>query len=89
MQSTTEPRQTPIPRIDSPAIYRIRVAGKVDPDSVRQSTSLSISYSQHSESETETVMVGRFQDQAALAGLLMALYDMRRVVISMDCLGAD
>jgi hypothetical protein len=37
----------------------------------------------------ETILVERFEDQAALSGMLSTLYDMRMPVISVGCLDVE
>lgn len=74
------------PTMTSPAIYRIIVRGSLDPSWSNRLGGMSISTKQFEEGETETILVGRLRDQAALSGVLNALYELHLPVVSADCL---
>ena len=72
--------------MQSPAIYRIVVRGALDPDWSDRIAGMSITESQGTSGQMETVLVGRLADQAALASVLNALYELHLPVVSADCL---
>ena len=75
--------------MSSPAIYRIRVRGKLDADLARRLDGLNLSEEFTSADRPVSVLVGRLTDQAALSGLLSSLYELHLPLISVDCLDAD
>ena len=72
--------------MNSPAIYRVRVAGKLDSKWSGLLESMNITAVKNSEGETESILVGRLDDQAALSGILNSLYEMHLAVLSAECL---
>ena len=75
--------------MSSPAIYRIRVRGKLDADLARRLDGLNLSEESASDDPPVSVLVGRLIDQAALSGLLTSLYELHLPVISVDCLDVE
>ena len=69
-----------------PAIYRIRVQGRLDAKWSERLEAMNITDVQHSDKGDETVLVGRLADQAALAGVMNTLYEQHLPVLSVDCL---
>ena len=69
-----------------PATYRIIVQGELDLGMGERLAGMSISRRENTDGETESILVGRLPDQAALSGVLNALYDLQLPVISADCL---
>ena len=66
--------------MDTPATYRIRVRGTLDPAWVDSFCGLSV---QPSERERDvTILAGTLPDQAALLGVLNALYDLQVPLLS-------
>ena len=74
------------PTMKEPAIYRIRVGGRVDPRWADRVSGMQITHVTRLPGKTESVLVGRLADQSALNGLLTALYDRHMPVISVECL---
>jgi hypothetical protein len=73
-------------KMDSPANYRIIVQGGIDPDWAEHVGGMAI-VSTNATGEVEaTTLEGRVQDQAALAGLLVALYELHRPLVLVQCL---
>lgn len=68
------------------ATYRIIVRGTLDPARSGRLCGMSISEKHTDEGDTETVLVGRLPDQAALSGVLNALYELHLPVVCADCL---
>ena len=73
-------------KINSPAIYRIRVQGKLEPYWSENLGGMQITPNEKEDSATETLLVGRISDQAELSGVLNTLYDMHFPVLSVECL---
>ncbi len=70
----------------TPAIYRIRVDGKLDSKWSGLLESMNITEVKNADGETESILVGRLDDQAALSGILNSLYEMHLAVLSTECL---
>lgn len=73
-------------KIDSPAIYQIEVQGKLDISWSDNLAGMNITSYKQGDKEI-TTLVGRLSDQAALAGLLQSLYDMRLPILSVEFKG--
>ena len=76
-------------RMDSPAIYRIRVQGRLDADWSSRFGGLNITESGTGASGIDTIIVGRLADQAQLVGLLNSLFDCQVPVKSIECLESE
>ncbi len=74
------------PSMRGAATYRIRVKGRVDPQWAERVSGMQISYLTRLLGKPESVLEGRLADQAALNGILQALYDRHLPVISVECL---
>jgi hypothetical protein len=74
------------PTMQGPAIYRIRVKGRLDAQWADRVSGMQITHLSRLLGKTESVLVGRLADQAALNGVLSALYDRHLPVISVECL---
>jgi hypothetical protein len=71
-----------IPKIDSPAIYKIKVQGKL---SSSWSDSLSgMNITSYKQDGNVTTLVGMLRDQAALAGVLQTLYELRFPILLVE-----
>ena len=64
-----------------PAIYQIKVLGKVPESYSERLSGMSISYKESKE-EVITILIGKMSDQAALSGVLNSLYDIHMSVLS-------
>lgn len=74
----------PWPTMEGPAIYRIRVQGKLDSERSKYLAGMQITpVGTHG-----TMLVGRLEDQATLSGVLTALYELHLPVSSVECLEA-
>lgn len=73
-------------KIDSPALYRITVQGKLDDSYSSLFNNMQITYEKNVDKEPEAVLVGKIEDQAALSGVLNSLYELRMPVLSLECL---
>ena len=77
------------PRFGYPAIYSIRIIGRVDKSWSKRLSDLTI-FSYHTaliDGMEMTTLTGELIDQAALMGVLTALYNLRLTLWSVDCLG--
>ena len=72
---------------DQPASYCITIAGRLDEAWSGQLRGLTIDNTSEIEPTCAT-LAGRLPDQAALLGVLNALYDGRRVLLAVECLNA-
>ena len=77
------------PTMSGPAIYRIRVRGKLDADFSDRLEGMHIENLAQNDGKVESVLEGRLPDQAALSGILNNLYDLHLPVMSVDCLGGS
>ena len=75
--------------VDKPATYTIRVVGYLDENWSDRLGGLKITSSSQEEKRTVTSLSGPIIDQAALFGVLKALYDMRLPLLSVECLRAN
>ena len=73
-------------KLDTPATYRIRVKGFLDSSWSDRLSGLAISRSSQEEEPKVTTLYGRLADQAALAGVLSALYGLHLPILSVECL---
>jgi hypothetical protein len=75
------------PNLDTPATYRIRVRGYLDSSWSDRLGGLTITPSSQGDEQLVTTLYGQVVDQAALAGLLGALYDLHLPLVSVEYLG--
>ena len=73
------------PTMHGPAIYEIRVRGHLQDTWADKLGGVQITATLGLGGVNETVIVGRFLDQAALAGVLNTLYELHFPVVSVDC----
>jgi len=81
MHRTPEPK----PTMEGPAIYRICVKGALSPEWSNRLAGMQITQAD----ADKTILVGRLSDQAALSGVLTALFELHLPVSSVECLEAD
>lgn len=75
------------PTMSGPAIYRIRVRGRLASDLSDRLEGMGIENLARDDGRVESVLEGRLLDQAALSGVLNKLYELHLPVMSVDCLG--
>ena len=75
--------------MSGPAIYRIRVRGRLDAVLSARLEGMRIENLARDDGKTESVLEGRLLDQAALAGVLNKLYELHLPVMAVDCLGGS
>lgn len=68
-----------------PAVYRVRVQGRVPLDWSMRLMGMNITTSDNDDEDSST-LVGRLPDQSALSGLLNTLYEKQYPVLSVECL---
>ena len=73
-------------KLDTPATYKIRVKGYLDSSWSDRLSGLAISRSSQEDELVVTTLYGRLADQAALAGVLSALYGLHLPILSVECL---
>jgi len=72
--------------IDQPAQYRIRVRGELDEGMSDRMSGLQISHQTQEDGSIVTTLEGQLLDQAALFGVLVALYNLRLPLLSVECI---
>ena len=75
-----------LPTMEGPTTYRIRVRGSLDSSWSERFWGMKLTATQ---GNLESVLEGRLADQAALRGVLNALYELHHPVISVDCVDDD
>ena len=73
---------------DGPAVYRIRVRGRVPATWSDRLGGMAITVFSSDTGPRVTSLVGELNDQADLAGVLNALYGLHLPVLSVECLNA-
>jgi hypothetical protein len=69
--------------ISSPAIYQIEVQGRIDEKWSGDLAGMNIT-SMNSGDQVITTLIGKLKDQAALAGLLQTVYEMKLPLLSVQ-----
>jgi len=77
------------PTMSGPAVYRIRVRGPLEPKWLDRLGQFEVVQDTQPDGSIVTSLTGRFQDQAALSGILNAVYSLHLPVLSVDCLDAN
>lgn len=72
--------------VDKPATYCIRVVGYLDQSWSNRLGGMTITVSSGADKKKVSTLSGAMIDQAALFGVLKALYDMRLPLLSVECL---
>lgn len=73
---------------DLPGRYRIRVQGQLNASWSSQLSDMSITARQPASQQPVTTLTGEVRDQAALMGVLNALYEMGFPLLKVERLGA-
>ncbi len=76
------------PTMSGPAVYRIRVRGRLDAE-LSERLGMRVENLARDNGKAESVLEGRLLDQAALAGVLNKLYELHLPVMAVDCLGGS
>ena len=72
-----------------PATYRISVQGAINRDWKDYFRTLSVSTASPNDHRPVTTLTGQVADQAALVGLINALYGLGLPLLSVECLSTD
>ena len=75
--------------ISCPAVYRIRVSGRMDPEWSQYFQGMIVSVFEQEDQETITELSGLLPDQAALMGVLQQLYNRNIPLLSVECVSCD
>jgi len=74
--------------ISHPAVYRIRVLGRMDPKWSGYLQGMTVSVFEEKDQKAFTELSGLLLDQAALMGVLQQLYNRNIPLLSVECIGA-
>ena len=77
------------PQFDVPAMYRIRIKGYLDDSWSDRLGGMEIKVIEQAEDAPETILVGWLPDQAALCGVLNALYNLNLALLSVEQVGVQ
>ena len=75
------------PQFDLPATYRIRIRGCLNDSWSDRLGGMEIKVIEQAEDAPETILVGWLPDQAALCGVLNALYNLNLALLSVEQIG--
>ena len=75
--------------IDQPAPYQIRIKGKLAEHFSDRMGGMQISHQTQDDGSSMSTLEGELLDQAALFGVLVALYNLRHPLISVECLDTN
>lgn len=81
--------QFPLVPMDMPATYRICVLGGLENDYAERHWGMTSTPVEQVDEQEQTVLVGRVIDQAALVGIINALYNGGHTVVSVERLLPD
>ena len=73
---------------DQPGRYRIFVQGQLSTNWSSRLSDMEITVKESANQQPVTILIGELRDQAALMGVLNALYDMRCPVLKVEQLDA-
>ena len=81
-----ERRNPKVPPLQHPATYRIRIGGRLDASWSERLSDMTVTSTGGRDAAETTTLEGRVPDQAALTGVINTLADLRRPLISVECL---
>lgn len=73
-------------KMKEPGTYKIVVSGPISPALSKSLAGMSVSETTDDLGQMQTILVGRLQDQAELAGVMNTLFEMQLPIISTTCL---
>ena len=82
MAASSEPLKTTF-SFSNPAIYQIKMLGKVPSSWSERLSGMNISY-QETETGFVTTLIGKVSDQAALSGILNSLHGLHMSVLTVE-----
>jgi len=71
-------------KLETPATYRIRIQGKLDPNWEDRLGGMAITADTAADKLPVTILVGHLADQAALSGVLNSLYELHLPLLSVE-----
>ena len=71
-------------KFEGPAFYRIRVQGHLDDDWSDRLGGMVLTRAFTADKQPMTILIGHLKDQAALSGVLNAVYELHLPVISVE-----
>jgi hypothetical protein len=74
---------------DRPAIYQIKIQGRIDPSMSDVLEGMLISSVIEEDLPPITILDGELRDQAALAGVLNTIYELHLPVLSVQCISME
>ena len=77
---------TKIPSMGCPAMYRIRVQGRLGSSWSERLAGMTVTTSGGRDTVETTMLEGQLLDQAALTGVLNTLYDLHFPLLSVECI---
>ena len=75
--------------MDAPATYRICVTGKINSSWAQSLWGMTSRPVQEADEQAQTVLTGEIADQAALVGVINALYNFGHTVVSVERVTVD
>lgn len=75
--------------MDLPAIYRICVVGDMDKEYAERYWGMKLSFVEETSEPEQIALVGEVADQAALVGIINALYNAGHTVLSVERIHPD
>ena len=81
--------QSPLFPMDMPATYRICVEGDIDSDYAERYWGMKLSLIERTGEPEQIALVGEVADQAALVGIINALYNAGHTVVSVERIHPD
>ena len=81
--------ESPPNAFDKPSTYRIRVRGKIESKWSDWLGGMHITPHRLEGKSAWTELIGPLSDQAALVGVLNALYEMHLSIVSVECLASE
>jgi hypothetical protein len=81
----------PFPRssIDTPATYRICVTGIIESSRAQRYWGMTSTSVQMADKQEQSILLGEIADQAALVGIINALYNFGHSVVSVERIPID
>ena len=73
-------------KFEAPASYRIRVQGHLDDSWSDRLGSMVLTRAFTAEKQPMTILIGQLNDQAALSGVMNAVYELHMPVLSVELL---
>ena len=86
MTSLSKSSMPPMPSMQYPSTYRIRINGHLDTSWSDRLSGMTVTIIGGKDTPETTTLEGRLLDQAALTGVINTLYDLGLPLVSVECL---